>query len=307
MRGADPADEQALRITQGAHGATYRKLEILLRHGLTATAFCRQADAGGITMLGRALSLAILTGDADSVKLLLAHQARTDEKFHGKTPWQHSMARGHREIAQWLAAAGAPVAELNDVERFVSLCVAGDERGARAMLAQAAGLIARAPKELVLRATEGGRTQAVELVLDLGFDPNFMDEVAALHNAAGAGNEEMVRLLLKRGASPALREPFYDATAVGWADFFDQRRARDIMLDEGAICLFDALDFGRLDRVPDILARDPAALDRPFAECLSRQPNAEDWQTPLARMLDRGRTDAVRVLRELGARGTAGL
>ena len=65
--------------------------------------------------------------------------------------------------------------------------------------------------------------------------------------------------------------------------------------------MFDALDYGRLDRVPEILARDPEALERPFARCLSRAPKPEDWQTPLVRMVVRGRTEAVRVLLEHGA------
>jgi hypothetical protein len=65
--------------------------------------------------------------------------------------------------------------------------------------------------------------------------------------------------------------------------------------------LFDALDYNRLDRVPEILKRDPAALDRPFAECLSRAPKPEDWQTPLVRMVVRGKTEAVRVLLKHGA------
>ena len=289
-RGADPADQEALRINQGANGGTYGKLEILLRHGLPPNA------------TGRALSIAVLAGDRESVQLLLAHKAPTDEKFLGKTPWQHAMARGHLQIARWLEEAGAPVAELSEMERFVSLCMAGDQRGVGAMLEHAPDLLARAPKELVVKATGAGRAEAVSLVLDLGFDPNWMDEIVALHNAAGGDREDLVRLLMRRGASPAVREPFYDATPVGWADFFDQRRVRDIMLDEGAICLFDALEYGRFDRIPDILARDPAALERPFAECLSREPRPEDWQTPLARMVDRGRTEAVRVLLEHGAR-----
>ncbi|MBZ5627062.1 MAG: ankyrin repeat domain-containing protein, partial [Acidobacteriia bacterium] len=87
----------------------------------------------------------------------------------------------------------------------------------------------------------------------------------------------------------------------GWADFFDQTRTRDMLLNSGPICLFDALDYDRLDRVPDVLARDPAALNRPFAECLSRDPKPQDWQTPLVRMVDRGKTAAVRVLLEHGA------
>ena len=299
-RGADPADEEALAIQQGREG-TYGKLEILLRYGLTPDAKARRAHAGGITLMGRALSQVARAGDVESVKLLLAHHARTDEAFRAKTPWQHAMHQGHLEIAHILEQAGAPVSELDDVAQFVSACAAADERGALAMLEHAPDLLARAPKDMVIRAVNGGRKEAVNLVLDLGFDPDWMDEITALHVAAGQGREEIVRLLMKRGASLTLREPFYDATAIGWADFFDQRQTRGILLDEGAICLFDALDHGRFGRVPDILTRDPAALERPFAECLSRQPRPEDWQTPLVRMVDRGKTEAVRMLLEHGA------
>lgn len=293
-RGADPADEQALSINQGA------SLEILLRYGLKSDAQTR-TEAGVITLLGREISQAARNGHADRVKLLLAHGAKTDEMFRGKTPWRHAMELGNLQIARLLEEAGAPTSELNDVERFTSLCVAGDEPGARAMLDRAPDLLERAPKSMVNQATNTGRTEAVLLALDLGFDPDYIDEVAALHNAAGGDKEEIVRLLLKRGASLSVREPFYDGTPVEWADFFDQTRMRDMLLSEGAICLFDALDYDRLDRVPDVLARDPAALNRPFAECLSRDPKPEDWQTPLMRMVDRGRTGAVRVLLEHGA------
>jgi ankyrin repeat protein len=302
-RGADPADEEALNINQ--EQITYRKLEILLRHGLTPDARTKRVNAGGITLMGRALSMAALAGDAERVKLLLAHDARTDEEWRAKMPWQHAMQRGHLEIARLLEEAGAPTVVLDDVERFVSLCLAADERGARTMLEHTPDLLARAPKELVLKAVSTGRTEAVNLVLDLGFDPNWMDEIVALHSAAGGDKEEIVRLLLKRGASLTIREPFYDGTPIGWADFFDQRRMRDTLLSEGAICLFDSLDFDRLDRLDDVLARDPAALNRPFAECLSRKPNPDDWQTPLVRMVDRGKTNAVRVLLDHGADVTA--
>jgi hypothetical protein len=62
-----------------------------------------------------------------------------------------------------------------------------------------------------------------------------------------------------------------------------------------------SLEYDRLERIPDILARDRAALNRPFAECLSREPPPQDRQTPLARMVDRGNAAAVRVLLEHGA------
>ena len=286
-RGADPNDEMALTINQERN--TYGKLEILARYG---------AKPDG---LGTALSRAVLNGDTESVKLLLAHDADTAKPFRGKTAWQYAIQRGHLQIARLLEEAGAPTRELDDVQRFVALCLAGDEHGVRAMLERAPDLVERAPKYLVNRAADSGRVEAINLTIDLGFDPNFMDEVVPLHIAAGSGNEEIVRLLMNRGALPSIREPFYDGTPVGWADFFDRRNTRDLILNEGAICLFDALDYDRLDRVPDILARDPEALNRPFAQCISREPKPEDWQTPLARMVERGKTEAVRLLEEYGA------
>jgi hypothetical protein len=44
----------------------------------------------------------------------------------------------------------------------------------------------------------------------------------------------------------------------------------------GAICIFDALDYDRLDRVPEVLARDPEALERTFAMRLSRKPESRE-------------------------------
>ena len=169
------------------------------------------------------------------------------------------------------------------------------------MLLREPELLNRAPKDMVQRAVWTKRTEAVTLALDLGFDPNWQEDDAALHSAAGSGDEAMVRLLLHRRASLTLRDPWYDGTAIGWTDFMGHADLRDKLLAEPGICLFDALDYGRLDRVPDILARDPAALERPFAKCLSRTPKPEDWQAPLARMAARGKTEAVRVLFDHGA------
>jgi len=296
-RGADPADEQALWINQDA------SLEILLRHGLKPDATI-ETRTGSITLLGRELARSARSGHLDHVQLLLDHGARTDEKFQGHTPWRHAMERGNLEVARLLEAAGAPAGELSDVERFASLCLAGDEPAARAMLDRTPDLFKQAPKSMVLKAVGTGRIEAVRLALDLGFDPDYLDEVVALHSAVGKGRD-MVRLLLSRGASLTIRDPFYDSTPLGWADFFEHAQVREMLLDEGPICIFDALQYDRLDRIPDILARDPAALNRPFAKCLTREPKPEDWQTPLVRMVDAGKTAAVRALLEHGADATA--
>lgn len=295
-RGANPADEQALCINQDAC------LEMLLRHGLKPDAMGR----AGITLLGRALAQAARGGHADQVRLLLEHHARTDEMVNGKLPWEHAIQSGHVEIARLLEEAGAPVAALAPVGQFAALCIAGDERGARAMLAQDPEMRARVDPHLVARAVSAGRPAAVMLVLDLGFDPNHIEDNAAIHHAGTlAANEEILRMLLEHGASLTLRDPWYDSTAIGWADFFHYTALRDRLLDEPGIGLFDALDYGRLDRAADILTRDPAQRERRFAECLSRPPKPEDWQTPLVRMVARGNTEAVRVLLDHGADAAA--
>ena len=302
-RGADPADEEALRNNPDD------SLEILLRHGLKPTAQSQRAQKNGkhrATLMGRALCVAAIRGKAQQVQILLHHGASTTDQLDGRTAWQHAVERGNLEIAQLLEAAGAPVTNLNDVERFVSLCLAGDKPAAQAMLVQFPDLRERAPYNMVQKAVGTKRIEAVRLALDLGFDPNAIEDNAAIH-AAGtfAEDEAMLRLLLDRGASLQLREPWYDGTGIGWADFFDYRELRDRLLNEPSICLFDALDFDRLDRIPDILASDPEALERPFARRLTREPKPEDWHTPLARMVERGNTEAVRALLIHGANPNA--
>ena len=283
--GANPLDATALRITQSPE-VTFAKLALLLKHGLKGE------------LLGPALARIVFTRDAKSVKLLLDHHAPTEELTSGKTPWQVAMERGDLEIARLLEKAGARIVELSETDRFVSACMSANEKEARALLRQAE----QAPKNMVQRAVGTANIEAVKLVLDLDFDPNVQEDNAPLHNTGVmAEHPEILRLLLDRGADIKLRDPFYDSSPIGWADFFDRIELRDQLLNEPGICLFDALDYNRLDRVPEILQRDPSALERPFARYLSREPKPEDWHTPLARMEKRGNTEATQLLRKLGA------
>lgn len=291
-RGADPADEQALHINQDAC------LEFLLRHGLKPGAM----GSDGITLMGRALAQAARKGNADQVRLLLAQHARTDEKFDGKLPWEHAIRLGRVEIARILEAAGAPVTQLDEVGQFVAHCMAGDESSARAMLQRTPDLVNRAPKNLVHRAVFTRNAAAVKLSIDLGFDPNYQEDNAAIHQAGQLSErEDILRILLAGGASLTLRDSWYDSTAIGWADFFHYTDLRDKLLNEPGIDLLDALDYNRPDRVPDILARDPEALERPFAKCISREPKPDDNQTPLVRAIVRNNPTAVRALLDHGA------
>jgi hypothetical protein len=68
-----------------------------------------------------------------------------------------------------------------------------------------------------------GHTEIVRLLLDAGEDPNrynppgFHSHSTPLHQAALAGHEETVRLLVERGARLDLKDTSWQGTPEGWA------------------------------------------------------------------------------------------
>jgi DinB superfamily/Ankyrin repeats (many copies) len=71
--------------------------------------------------------------------------------------------------------------------------------------------------DLVARAGAEGRWGAVQLLVELGFDVNAKGDRTALHDAAGAGDIEMVRLLVERGADTTVRDDLFNVSPFGWA------------------------------------------------------------------------------------------
>jgi ankyrin repeat protein len=66
---------------------------------------------------------------------------------------------------------------------------------------------------------------AVKWLLDHGTDPNarwahWDAQVTPLHLAVLGGHAEIVRLLLKAGADPRVRDSKHDSDPIGWAEFF---------------------------------------------------------------------------------------
>jgi hypothetical protein len=72
-------------------------------------------------------------------------------------------------------------------------------------------------------ASQFGHVEIVRLLLDAGEDPDRYNPVGGhshstpLHQAAAAGNEEMVRLLVERGARLDRKDILWHATPAGWA------------------------------------------------------------------------------------------
>lgn len=72
-------------------------------------------------------------------------------------------------------------------------------------------------------AAQFGRVEIVRMLLDAGEDPNRYNPVGGhshttpLHQAAGAGYDELVKLLVERGARVDVKDILWHATPAGWA------------------------------------------------------------------------------------------
>lgn len=109
-------------------------------------------------------------------------------------------------------------------QRLLAALADGDSDAARELLAARPDPLATLTPEdgrLLAEAATAGHTRAVELMLDLGFDPAATDAdgATALHRAAWAGAAACVEAILRHEGAASLverREPTYGATPLGW-------------------------------------------------------------------------------------------
>ena len=168
---------------------------------------------------------------------------------------------------------------------------------------------------LIVRASERSSGNVIETLIRCGASPNAWDDphtavdgaahYTPLHAAAWNGNLDATRVLLTHGANPAVRETRYCGTPAGWANHAGKIEARDLIL-QGPIDVFEAIDFDLATRIPEVLARDPRALERPFGEYVVGEPRSEQWwpepwATPLMWAVQRDRRNAVKTLLAHGA------
>jgi ankyrin repeat protein len=338
--GADPNDSQTLYNRH--FQANDDHLKLLFAYGLgrdTRGPWLTRLggeNATATSMLVQQLCWAAEHNFPDRVKLLAEHgvDVNTPGPREGRTPYEEALRAGHRDIAEYLVAHGAKRVELDPLDAFAAACIAGDRDDARARLAQDRTLLERLGHkgriDMLHRAVDAGRPDAVRLVVELGVDVNGMVpgtglDRAALHNAAGWRGVEMVKLLLDLGADPHLRDLTYHAAPIGWALHNDQREVVDFLLPFASI--FDAVQCGGIERVSALLEANPSlanALDdggnplvfylHPDIRRLKEMVDLlvahgadvgarnKAGKTALDRALARGWTDVADVLREAGAR-----
>jgi ankyrin repeat protein/GNAT superfamily N-acetyltransferase len=227
--GADPDDGRSLRVAAGAEDPAC--LELLLDAGATlhrAMALAHAAQRGALRtarlLLERgpeqwgerenALQWAVRPeASAEMLRLLIEHGADLEASFDGsgRTPYGVAVRSGRRDLAELLASLGAR-RRVEPLDELIGACVAGDGATARRLAAvhpEPARLLRTAEADTLANWAANGRREAVEVLLDLGVpvDARGPGGLTALQEATACGHDELVALLLERGAYPGKRAP----------------------------------------------------------------------------------------------------
>jgi hypothetical protein len=144
---------------------------------------------------------------APLIDLLCGHGA--DPNF-GMSP---ALPHGEFEAVEALIRNGAPIdlpvaAALGRTEDFRRVLATADDDDRHRALALA---------------SQFGHAEIVRLLLDAGGDPNRYNPVGAhshstpLHQAAAGGHDQVVRLLVERGARLDAKDTMWQGTPEGWA------------------------------------------------------------------------------------------
>ncbi|MCU1393041.1 MAG: ankyrin [Ilumatobacteraceae bacterium] len=235
MAGADPNDSQALYNRMFEPGIEH--LELLFEFGLgTGDGGPWRRRLGNATlspaeMLDDQLWWAVMHDMPDRVALLTGHgvDVRTPSRRDGRLLTEAAAVAGHAQIVRLLVAAGADPPALQPVQQLLGALAAGDRDAASTLMASDPSLVRAARRRrpsLLVDAVAVGRQDAVELLIELGFDVNHYGRAdvpqngrweTPLHVAADRGHLDIARYLLDHGADPTLHDRRFDATPLGWA------------------------------------------------------------------------------------------
>ncbi|HEY7483914.1 MAG TPA: ankyrin repeat domain-containing protein [Streptosporangiaceae bacterium] len=244
--GADPNDGQTLYNRMFRPGNDH--LRLLLSYGLGRgdggpwRARLGEAVGSPAELLRYQLRWACCHGYLERVELLADHGADVSTPFDdGRTPAGHAARNGHAAIVDYLASRGVAAPDLSPVDAFAGAALRVDRPALDRLLARHPAVLEQARRDrpgLIVWAAAQGGTAAIALLAEHGFDVNALARTdgpveqpweTALHHAAGTGNADQARLLLRLGADPAVRDARFDATPLGWAQYFGRQALVELL------------------------------------------------------------------------------
>jgi hypothetical protein len=237
--GADPNDGQAV-YNAGIGNAQPTDdtdwLEILYSHGFGRPSGGpwyrrfgdRLADPGAL--VAELLHDAARHGFINRTRVLLGNGADPNRPgdhpvFGGRTPHRDAVERGYPEVASMLLAAGARPIDVGSIEQIIGRCLTGEEVTPREVAAAR-----RHTPDLVRGACELVKPpDIIRWLVENGWDINAKNGTTALHEAAGHGALETVKLLIALGGDAATTDDGFNATPAGWAEHFGHAEIKNYL------------------------------------------------------------------------------
>ena len=220
---ADISEIARMALAAPISGNDAEGVRLLLEAGADPRRYLDDSDAEGGSDTAHPFSVlyAAVRSDcsAEIVDLLLAHGAdHSRPGTDGRSPHALAVSKGREDLAELLRRYGASD-DASDVDRFLAVCLRADRAAAERLLP--GDLSARERSAAMTRAAETGNTEAMRIMLDLGFPVDTRgggdDPGTALHAAAYAGSAAIARLLVERGADVEARDERWDSPPLVWA------------------------------------------------------------------------------------------
>jgi ankyrin repeat protein len=207
--GAQAADLEKYLILAAESGDA-KVAQTLLEKGADLNARAEEGEFKGLT----ALHIAATKGHLDLVKALTEHAAQTDPLGPDrKTPFLMAFEKGNKEVMELLATSGANINAKGELDNpaLITATRNQDPEMVRFLLEKGADPNAEGAffKTALDYAVKLGNLELARLLIDSGANINRKarsDGKTPLMVAAENGNEQMVELLLERGADKAIQD-----------------------------------------------------------------------------------------------------
>ncbi len=308
--GADSNDGQALYNRMFEPGQHW--IETLIRYGLNKDHTVNWLDEDGDTLvpseekiMDYQLRWAVERLFVDRARLLLnagANIATTNSS--GDSLYLIARKAGNKDFAEELASLGSERQELPEVEEFIALCMNADIAGARQMIEKNSNLVAQAEQDFAdtagIAAGEGN-LEGLKTLQELGFNLGKMQGQTPMHRAVLSGHIEVLTWLVEQGCDLGVRDDVHGSTPLQWSEALGRQQCREYLC-QFDLDLFDSILARNIERIEILVAKDFSALEKTLKEVrASDYEFSDDWCTPLAFAVLRGKVSAVRCLLQVGA------